>query len=131
MASLEQALVEGRHDLFTRGGLGHLAGRLYAEIAGQRQITLADVVKLLGVSVAHATTVMSRLRRHRLLVKDGAGWTRSRRDLRDLAARVEGVWGVLLDRARRYTAERETWAWWQAEVITMATPRNNGLDGLT
>jgi DNA-binding IscR family transcriptional regulator len=122
MASLEQALVEGRHDLFTRGGLGHLAGRLYAEIAGHRQITLSYVAKLLGVGVVHATTVMSRLRKHRLLVKDGVGWTRSRRDLRDAAARVEGVWGALEDRARRYAAERETWAWWQAEVITMSTP---------
>jgi len=102
--------------------LGHLAGRLYAEIAGRSQVTLDIAAKLLGVGVAHATVVMSRLRRHRLLIRDGSGWTRSRRDLRDAAARAEGVLGALADRARRYTAERETWAWWQAEVTTMSTP---------
>jgi len=122
MTVLEQALVEGRHDLFTRGGLGHLAGRLYAEIAGRSQVTLDIAAKLLRVSLGHATVVMSRLRRHRLVIRDGVGWARSRRDLRDAAARAEGVSGALADRARRYAAERETWAWWQAEVTTMSAP---------
>ena len=122
VAELESQLVDARHDLFTRGGLGHLAGRLYAESAGERQITPLRAAQMLGVGVRHAVIVMSRLRRHRLLVKDGSGWCRAHRDLRDSAAKVVGVWGVLRDRARRYAAERETWAWWQAEVITMATP---------
>jgi hypothetical protein len=35
-----------------------------------------------------------------------------------------GVDGTLLDRAERYRAEREVWAWWQAELTTMnASPK--------
>ena len=36
-----------------------------------------------------------------------------------------GVLGVLRARAERYAAEREAWAWWQAEFATMtARPRS-------
>ncbi|WP_233201688.1 hypothetical protein [Cryobacterium sp. Y11] len=124
VAVLERQLTDGRHDLFTRSGLGHLAGKVYALLAQHPALTLDRAARLLGVSTRHTATIFSRLRRHRLIVKRAEGWSRAKRDLRDLAARVIGVAGLLLDRANRYRVEREVWEWWQAEVATMnAAPR--------
>ena len=124
VATLERQLTDGRHDLFTRPGLGHLAGKVYVLLAQHPALTIDVAARLLGVSTRHTITIFSRLRRHRLIVKHVEGWARANRDLRDVAARVVGVAGLLLDRANRYRAEREVWEWWQAEVTTMnAVPR--------
>ena len=124
VALLERQLTDGRHDLFTRPGLGHLAGKVYGLLAQHPALTIDMAARLLGVSPRHTVTIFSRLRRHRLIVKRAEGWARAKRDVRDLAARVVGVAGLLLDRANRYRAEREVWEWWQAEVATMnAAPR--------
>jgi hypothetical protein len=87
---------------------------------GNREVvTVESAAQLLGVSARHAATVLSRLRRSKLIVKTLNGWVRSKQDLRNQAARLLGVFGVLRDRAVRYAAEREVWAWWQAEFATM------------
>lgn len=125
VATLEEQLIDQRHDLFTRAGLGHLAGKLYATLRQLPALTIESAARILGVTTRHAATVLSRLRRHKLLVKHAEGWARSKRDLRDSAARLIGVAGTLADRAERYRTEREVWAWWQAELATMTTtPRN-------
>jgi DNA-binding IscR family transcriptional regulator len=121
VTTLERQLTDGRHDLFTRPGLGHLAGQLYALLAQHPSLTIDSAARLLGVSTRHTVTILSRLRHHRLVVKHADGWARAKRDLRDHAARVVGVAGLLLDRANRYLAERDVWAWWQAEVDQMTT----------
>jgi hypothetical protein len=123
--TLEEHLTDQRHDLFTRAGLGHLAGRLYAVLRQHPALTVESAARVLGVTVRHAATILSRLRHYRLIVKHRDGWARAKQDFRDQAARVLGVAGILVDRAERYRAEREVWAWWQAEVMTMtSTPRN-------
>ena len=125
VATLEEQLTDQRHDLFTRAGLGHLAGKLYAMLRQFPVLTVESAARILGVTTRHAATVLSRLRRHRLIVKCAEGWARSKRDLRDSAARLIGVAGTLADRAERYRAEREVWAWWQAELASMTTtPRD-------
>ncbi|MCU1530408.1 MAG: hypothetical protein JWP75_4171 [Frondihabitans sp.] len=116
---LEAQLTDQRHDLFTRAGHGHLAGRLYSILKDGSAVTIDVAARLLGVSTRHATTVLSRLRHSRLVVKSAGGWVRARRDLRNHAARVLGVLGVIRARAARYAAEREVWQWWQAEFVTM------------
>jgi DNA-binding IscR family transcriptional regulator len=122
---LEHELIDQRHDLFTRGGLGHLAGRVYATLGQHAALTVDSAARLLGVSTRHTATILSRLRRHRLVKIHDNGWARSARDLRDAAARTLDVLGYLQDRARRYRAEREVWAWWNAELTTMHTnPRS-------
>lgn len=121
---LERQLTDGRHDLFTRPGLGHLAGKVYALLAQHPALTIDMSARLLGVSTRHTATIFSRLRHHRLIVKHVEGWARAKRDLRDRAARIVGVAGLLVDRASRYRVEREVWEWWQAEVATMnAAPK--------
>jgi hypothetical protein len=119
---LEQQLIDQKHDLFTRNGIGHLAGRLYALFAEMPSLTIETAAKLLGVTVRWVTTVLSRLRHHRLIVRHPTGWARAKQDLRDQAAKQLGVLGTLLDRANRYQQEKDVWAWWQAEVTTMRTP---------
>jgi DNA-binding IscR family transcriptional regulator len=122
---LEHELTDQRHDLFTRNGLGHLAGRLYATLGQHAALTVDSAARLLGVSTRHTATIFSRLRRHRLIKTHEDGWARSARDLRDAAARGLDVLGYLQERARRYQVEREVWAWWNAELITMHTnPRS-------
>lgn len=121
---LELQLTEQRHDVFTRGGLGHLAGRFYALLGKYESLSVEDAARVEGVSKRHSVTILSRLRRHRMIKAVGVGWSRAVRDLRDAAARSLGVAGRLLDRMRRYQVEREVWAWWNAEVMTMhAAPR--------
>jgi len=116
---LETQLADQRHDLFTRAGHGHLAGRLFAVLKDREPVTVESAAQFLGVSIRHATTVLSRLRHSKLVVKAANGWARAKQDLRNHAARILGVLGVLRARAERYAAEREVWAWWQAEFATM------------
>ncbi|MBF4632696.1 helix-turn-helix domain-containing protein [Clavibacter michiganensis subsp. phaseoli] len=124
VALLEHELTDQRHDLFTRAGLGHLAGRLYATLGQHVSLTVDSAARVLGVSIRHTGTILSRLRRHRLIKTRTDGWARAARDLRDAAARTLDVLGNLADRAHRYQAEREVWAWWNAELTTMhTTPR--------
>ncbi|MBF4619477.1 helix-turn-helix domain-containing protein [Clavibacter sp. VKM Ac-2873] len=118
---LENELTDQRHDLFTRPGLGHLAGKVYATLGRQGALTVDRAAGLLGVTARHTATIFSRLRRHRLIKADPDGWARAVRDLRDAAARALDVSGILVDRAHRYRAEREVWAWWNAELMTMHT----------
>lgn len=118
---LERQLTDGRHDLFTRPGLGHTAGQLYALLGQHASLTIGSAARVLGISIRYATTILSRLRHHRLIVKHTGGWARGKRDLRDAAARRVGVAGLLADRAERYRVEREVWAWWQAELDQMMT----------
>jgi Predicted transcriptional regulator len=125
VSTLEEQLTDQRHDLFTRAGLGHLAGKLYATLRQFPALTIESAARILGVTIRHTATVLSRLRRHKLIVKHVDGWARSKRDLRDRAAQLIGVAGTLADRAEKYRTEREVWAWWQAELTTMTTtPRN-------
>jgi DNA-binding IscR family transcriptional regulator len=124
VALLEYELTDQRHDLFTRAGLGHLAGRLYATLGQHASLTVDSAAGILGVSTRRTATILSRLRRHRLIKTHTDGWARAARDLRDAAARSLDVLGILVDRAHRYQAEREVWAWWNAELTTMhTTPR--------
>lgn len=122
--TIEYQLTDQLHDLFTRQGLGHLAKRIDALLREHAALTIESAARLLGVSLRHAATILSRLRQYRLIVKHSEGWARSRRDLRTVAARVLGVEGMLDVRRDVYEAEHEVWAWWQAEHATMtSTPR--------
>lgn len=120
LRDVEQMLTDAAHDLFTRPGLGHRAGQLYAALSGQTEpMTVAAAARRLGLTPRHTTTIMSRLRKAKLLIRRGDGWLRSVRDLRDRAARFLGLDGILKLRGSRYRAERSVWTWWLAEYATM------------
>ena len=116
---LEAQVTDGRHDVFTRRGLGHLAGQLYALLPRHGVLTVEAAARVLGIGRRHMTEIVSRLRTHRLISPDKDGWIRARRDYRDRAAKITGAAGTLLLRGERYQVEREIWAWWQAELQQM------------
>lgn len=118
---VERELTDGRHDIFTRAGLGRLAGHVYALLGQHRLLSVERAAELTGTGIRHILTIFSRLHHHRLLVRRAGGWARSRQDFRDHAARTLQIAGILTDRAARYNAERQVWHWWQAEIITMTT----------
>jgi DNA-binding MarR family transcriptional regulator len=122
LAQLETELTDQRHDLFSRRGLGHLAGKLFALLREHAAVTVDSAAKLLGVSSRHTATILGRLRVHKLIVTHRDGWAMSKRDLRDQAAAKLGLTGTLAARVESYRVEREVWAWWLAELITMKTP---------
>lgn len=121
ISRLETQLTDQRHDLFTRTGLGHLAGKLYALLRQHPELTRDDAAKRLGVGPRYVTKILSRLRLFKLIVKSGDGWRQSKLDLRTKAAEILGVAGILVDRARNYKIERETWIWWLTEFDRMHT----------
>lgn len=121
ISRLETQLTDQRHDLFTRGGLGHLAGKLYALLRSQPNLTRENCEKILGIGSRYATKSLSQLRFFRLIVKSGDGWRLSKRDLRSKVAEALGVADALADRARRYLIERKTWTWWLTEYDRMHT----------
>lgn len=124
LARFENDLSDLRHDLFTRAGLGHLAGRVYATMRHEDPVTTEEAADRLGVPRHRITVVLSRLRTHRLVVATNTGWRLHRRDLRDAAARALDVMGTLAARALLYARERELWTWWLAEEAFMrAEPR--------
>ncbi|MFT8395942.1 hypothetical protein [Propionibacterium sp.] len=99
------------HDLFTTPhALGLAAGNLYARLG----------------EAAEATTdpapLIERLAQTELIVLTQDGWHRTRPHIRDRIARRLGVEGRLAARRSRYTAERDLWNWWQAELEWMTTP---------
>ena len=119
MARFENDLADLRHDLFTRAGLGHLAGRIYATMRHEASVTIENASERLGVPRHRITRVLSRLRTHRLVVSATNGWRLHRRDFRDAAARTLNVIGTLARRATLYARERELWTWWLAEEAFM------------
>ncbi|GGI42870.1 hypothetical protein GCM10010988_41200 [Cnuibacter physcomitrellae] len=119
---LENELVDGRHDVFTRGGLGHMAGRLFAETRERTVTDEADAARVLGTVLRHARRAMSRLTHHKLIRRHAdLSWRPNPRDRRAIVAKELGVGGVLQRRSERYQLEREVWSWWLAELDAMHT----------
>lgn len=121
---LDEALSQRTHDVFSRAGIGHLAGELYSLLTGAETVTIETAARRLGVGLRYAVIILSRLRQHKLIVRAAEGWRRSKRDLRTAVARRLGVEGILERRRRMYEVDRELWAWWQNHhAIITAAPR--------
>ncbi|MGO1740085.1 MAG: hypothetical protein ACTHYM_13940, partial [Actinomycetaceae bacterium] len=123
LATLTARTTDAAHDLFTPGpGLGHHAGNTYARTTTEPQ-SLDDLTRATGTTRVHAALTLERLVSAGVLVHTRAGWRRHRSDRRRTAAAHVGVQGRLDERARRYSVERELWAWWQAEDEWMRAPQ--------
>ncbi len=111
------------HDIFTpAGGLGHATGQLYATLTSQ-PVPTSQLAHQLGTSPEDTGIRLGALRAARLARRTSRGWSVVRADRRDAAALRLGVAGRLADRARRYTLEREAFAWWTDELTWMHAPR--------
>lgn len=123
IGELERKLAAGNHDVFTApGSLGRACGRLLAALQPALVETTADLVSRTGAPPARLRRGLLRLSRHGLISRVDAGWVRTDTDKRDEVAALLGVTGYLQTRGRRYTEERQVWAWWQAECVWMSRP---------
>lgn len=122
--TLEDRITAGRHDVFTRAGLGPTARRTYESLTTTEN-SIDGVAERAGLPRGRARAVLARLRRYRLAKASSAGWRRPRPDLRPRAAKELGdkVFGALERRVRQYTRERDLWAWWQNHLIRKAGRR--------
>jgi hypothetical protein len=118
LSELEERVVAGRHDVFTRAGLGPTVRRVYQVLRSDEAPVV--VAERAGLPVARVVVALRRLRNH-LLAKARTGlWRRPVRDQRSRAARRLGTDGVLARRVRRHEWERELWGWWQNHLTRKA-----------
>ena len=123
LQDLENHIASGRHDVFTRGGLGPTARRAYETLTLQPGHD-REVSDRAGLPLQRVRAALARLRRHALATLTRDGWRRRRHDHRARLARKLGVDGVLRRREQQYAHEREQWAWWNAETAHQAGRRN-------
>jgi len=122
---LRTRLDVAAHDVFTfAGGLGHATGQLYATLTTQ-PVSTGQLAHQLGTSPDDIGIRLGLLRAARLARRTSKGWSVVRGDRRDAAAARLGVAARLADRARRYTLEREAFAWWTDELTWMYAPRRS------
>lgn len=114
---LTDELEAGRHDVFTRSGLGPTARRVY-EALQQDGRSLEQVGARAGLPTGRVRAALQRLRRHSLSTQARDGWRRRTHDYRRRIAAALGVDGLLARRSALYAAEREMWAWWKEHLST-------------
>lgn len=122
LKDFEDRLAAGRHDVFTRAGLGHTARRAY-EALTRAPRTEQAVNDRAGLTSGRIRAALSRLRRYALATLTPDGWRRRLKDQRGRLARTLGVAGILARREQQYSYEREQWAWWNAETARQAGRR--------
>lgn len=125
LAELSARRTAATHDVFTHEphALRFPAGNLYARLSPTDPLALTDITRLTGLNTESTLALLQRLQQAGLAAHHQAGWTRTPATARDAAASTRGVTGVLHARGQRYAAERALWAWWQAELAWMHTPR--------
>lgn len=122
--TLAHRLADSAHDVFTpRPGLGHHAGRVYAHLTSRPQ-PRHQLVNALGYPSSRLDQLLERLHDAGLArLGPGMVWRRHDAD-RGHLARDFDTSGILADRQRRHTLERQAWAWWLDELAWMRLPRD-------
>jgi DNA-binding MarR family transcriptional regulator len=114
--ALEDRLDAGRHDVFTRAGLGPTARRTYESLTTAENAHEAVAARA-GLPHGRTRVALARLRRHALAIASRSGWRRRLHDFRTHVAKQLGVDGILQRREQQYVDERDLWAWWQSHLI--------------
>lgn len=114
---LTDELEAGRHDVFTRNGLGSTARRAYEALQRDAR-TPQQVADRAGLPVGRVRASLRILRRYSLATRVPGGWRRRVHDHRRRIAAALGVDGLLKRRNALYAAEREMWAWWKEHLST-------------
>lgn len=123
LENLGERLQLTRHDVFAAPhSLGRTTGRVYAALRGLELPDLTEISRSTSLSAPTVRRSLRALTRYQLADTTEGFWQRAP-DIRDRVAGVLGVAGYLEDRERRYSAEREAWAWWQAELEHRRAPR--------
>lgn len=117
--ALEDRLDAGRHDVFTRAGLGPTARRVYETLTTDEH-ALEAVADRAGLPRGRVRAALARMRRWTLAVATPAGWRRRLQDFRAHVAKQLGVDGILQRREQQYVDERDLGAWWQNHLVRKA-----------
>lgn len=112
---LTDRIEAGRHDAFTRDGLGPRARRAFESLTNEGQ-DIHQLSARSGVPTGRLSASLQRLKRHGLAVQRMGSWRRPLKDRRHTAARRLGVAGVLEARTLRRQRERELWKWFLADL---------------
>lgn len=128
LAELEARLEAGRHDVFTRAGLGPTARRVYETLSATPR-NMQQLAWRAGLPRHRAARAVRTLRQLKLAVVSADVWRKPARDLRGWAARKLGVDRTLHRRAVRHANEREQWAWWQNHLTRKAGRRGRERTG--
>lgn len=119
---LADRLDAAAHDAFTPRALGFQAGNVYSRIP-TGGCSVRDLAASTGTPADVLAPVLLRLASANLIRRTHTGWERTDASAREHTAEHAGTAGILAARAERYAVERELWAWWQAELEWMCTPR--------
>lgn len=123
LENLGERLQLPRHDVFAAPhSLGRTTGRVYAALSAQELLDMTEISRSTALSAHTVRKSLRELTRYQLAATTEGLWQRGP-DIRDQVAGVLGVAGYLEDRERRYAAERQAWAWWQAELEHRRAPR--------
>lgn len=122
MENLAERIQAANHDAFTPGGLGLLAGNVWARLSSSPQ-PLHELARRTGISSDVLRDTLAELEHARLALPSQDRWARTATDNRDRAANQMAVAGALERRRHQYGVERAVWAWWQAELDWRHTPR--------
>ncbi|MBF4609479.1 hypothetical protein [Curtobacterium sp. VKM Ac-1393] len=120
--ALEDRLDAGRHDVFTRAGLGPTARRVYESLTTDEDAPEV-VADRAGLPRGRARAALARMRRWTLAIATPTGWRRRLQDIRTHVAKQLGVDGTLQRREQQYADERDLWGWWQNHLIRKAGRR--------
>jgi hypothetical protein len=115
---LTDELDAGRHDIFTRAGLGPTARRVYEALQKSDHRPDEAIADRAGLPLGRVRAALRILRRHSLSTRARGGWRRRLHDYRRRIAAALGVDGLLDRRNALYAAEREMWAWWKDHLAT-------------
>lgn len=108
------------HDVFPHGHTAGIhAGNLYAKLIETTPLPSTTISQRTGLTGNEIESTMRGLASHGLVRGTACGWLSTRLESCDTRARQLGVNGRLEGRERRYTTERQLWAWWQAEEAWM------------
>lgn len=126
LALLEDRAQACAHDVFTcGGGLGLLAGNVYARLDEQGGRSSAWLARQLGLDQGKTVRLLHELRTEGLAMRVDQGWRRSPLARREAVATVRGIAGRLKAREASYRLQRAVWAWWLAERDWMRAPRRS------
>lgn len=120
-AQLRARLDHQKADVWTpHGGLGHHTARTHHAVITSGRLTFLDLARLTGYSMRTVRSHLRKLAALRLVEVRGHTVASSNRALSD-AAQELGVDGTAAARRLRHSVDRETVAWWTAEMEWRST----------
>lgn len=120
MRLIGKNLTATRHDCFAAPrSLGRKAAVVYRILPDDGGALTSEIVTAAGLPTTSVRRALVRLAESGVAERTETGWARGPDGAREQAAEDLHATGYLHLRSERYAAERQVWAWWNAEVEWM------------